>query len=417
MMMNTKMWSSSINFIKPGEYLNLNYNTLQTMNPQVVEVASREVPVGEQYSVSGLKGIRITNLADKVPISTNWDALRCQVPSPRPATMTIHGYTYPINGGYSVSSNAFTGMTVEVIDRVGYDSFANDHGVLISRTKASGSNNGNSWVIDANPGALDLIDYVRPTGEVIKFTYGNQVQLANSAFHAGLGEGINNEWHDEYNFLKFYILDKHQKPNKYGDVLSYDIGVLRTDGPAVAGSLAISYEVKPESRNRVAVVNFKVTNVGATATDIIRVESFGDFATAILNNLYAIAPYETITVPVYVTIPADAVTGKLGDLSIGLNIASETNKANTITGVVKAEDVYSRLLVDVLPVASVQKLNGNKNNLTINVTEVYEDGTTEFFTKTFSINNNAADTYVVGPYKIYVDTKGNDQIRACYVVE
>ena len=38
-------------------------------------------------------------------------------------------------------------------------------------------------------------------------------------------------------------------------------------------------------------------------------------------------------------------------------------------------------------------------------------------TKTLKINNNAAGAYEVGGYKVYVDTKGNDQIRACYIVE
>jgi len=74
-------------------------------------------------------------------------------------------------------------------------------------------------------------------------------------------------------------------------------------------------------------------------------------------------------------------------------------------------------LVDLLPKAFVTKLNGNKNNLTITVTETYVDGTVEVYTKTFSIDNNAAGTYMVGDYTVYVDTKGNDQIRACYVIE
>jgi hypothetical protein len=67
--------------------------------------------------------------------------------------------------------------------------------------------------------------------------------------------------------------------------------------------------------------------------------------------------------------------------------------------------------------AFVTKLNGNKNNLTTTVTEYYSDGSVVVFTETFSINNNAAGTYTVGDYKVYVDTKGNDQIRACYIVD
>ena len=60
--------------------------------------------------------------------------------------------------------------------------------------------------------------------------------------------------------------------------------------------------------------------------------------------------------------------------------------------------------------------NGNKNDLTITITERYSNGTTNTITMTFSINNNAAGTYNVAGYKVYVDTKGNDQIRECYIV-
>ena len=71
----------------------------------------------------------------------------------------------------------------------------------------------------------------------------------------------------------------------------------------------------------------------------------------------------------------------------------------------------------VTPVATVEKLNGNQNNLTITVTVENSDGTTTVATSTIKINNNAAGTYSVGGYNVYVDTKGNDQIRACNIVD
>jgi hypothetical protein len=72
--------------------------------------------------------------------------------------------------------------------------------------------------------------------------------------------------------------------------------------------------------------------------------------------------------------------------------------------------------------ASVEKLNGNKNSLTVSVCVLeysveLKDTVTKEYSESFSISNNAADTYEVGGYTVYVDTKGNDQIRACYVVE
>jgi len=67
--------------------------------------------------------------------------------------------------------------------------------------------------------------------------------------------------------------------------------------------------------------------------------------------------------------------------------------------------------------AFVTKLNGNKNDLTITIAEFYTSGAPKMTQKTFSINNNAANTYNIDTYKVYVDTKGNDQIRACYIVK
>jgi len=74
-------------------------------------------------------------------------------------------------------------------------------------------------------------------------------------------------------------------------------------------------------------------------------------------------------------------------------------------------------LVGATPSASVRVLNGNKNDLTITVTEIYSDGSINKITLTISINSNAAGSYQVGSYIVYVDTKGNDQIRQCYIVK
>ena len=88
---------------------------------------------------------------------------------------------------------------------------------------------------------------------------------------------------------------------------------------------------------------------------------------------------------------------------------SNINEDLTVTA------LYEPNLVDVIPSAYVTKLNGNKNDLTITVTELYYDGSSKAIVKTFNINNNEAGVYEVGTYKVYVDTKGNVQIRACYI--
>jgi hypothetical protein len=67
-------------------------------------------------------------------------------------------------------------------------------------------------------------------------------------------------------------------------------------------------------------------------------------------------------------------------------------------------------------VAGIEKLTGNQNRLTITVIELFDDGTENSVTESFMIRNNAADIYVVGGYSVYVDTKGNVQIRQAEVV-
>lgn len=67
--------------------------------------------------------------------------------------------------------------------------------------------------------------------------------------------------------------------------------------------------------------------------------------------------------------------------------------------------------------ASVVKLNGNKNELIITITEVYTDESSEVTNYSFLINNNSSGTYEAGQYRVFVDTKGNTSIRACYFVE
>ena len=73
-------------------------------------------------------------------------------------------------------------------------------------------------------------------------------------------------------------------------------------------------------------------------------------------------------------------------------------------------------VIDAKPSAVVKKLKGNTNELTITVKQTHIDGGESPVTATFTINNNAAGTYTVGDYKVYVDTKGNTQVRSISIV-
>ena len=71
------------------------------------------------------------------------------------------------------------------------------------------------------------------------------------------------------------------------------------------------------------------------------------------------------------------------------------------------------LLKDMEPIvrASVVPLDENTGELTVTVSDIY--GT---YAETFVINKNSADIYHVDDYDVYIDTRDNIQIKACYII-
>lgn len=108
------------------------------------------------------------------------------------------------------------------------------------------------------------------------------------------------------------------------------------------------------------------------------------------------------------------ISVKGSDVDAGANYAVVVYDGSNILGA----EILPVVTVDsAAPSASVDILKGNQNRLKVTVTESYTDGSNEeAFTEEILIRNNAAGVYQVGPYKVYVDTKGNDQIRECYIV-
>lgn len=78
---------------------------------------------------------------------------------------------------------------------------------------------------------------------------------------------------------------------------------------------------------------------------------------------------------------------------------------------------FEATVVETIPEASVEKAAGNRNVLTVTVTEVNYFGDENELVEEFSIRNNASGIYQVGPYSVFVNTKGNDQIREVHIVE
>jgi hypothetical protein len=163
--------------------------------------------------------------------------------------------------------------TVEVVQRIGYDSFTPDNGVLIAKNRDNirgrggngGPNSFNSfiWVMDAHPEDIGVADYVRPNGEQVMRTIADYRQLNDALFHAGLDSGSEYEYIDEPNGLQFYVIDMHE--DTVG-IRSYTLGIRSTTG---AGSATRSVEMDAPANvtleGDVVPVTFTVRNTGSVS--------------------------------------------------------------------------------------------------------------------------------------------------------
>ncbi|GLW07810.1 peptidase M6 [Microtetraspora sp. NBRC 13810] len=120
----------------------------------------------------------------------------------------------------------YNNYTVEVVDRMGADSFTPDSGVLLAKTKDQ-DRAPFEWVIDANPQDIGMTDYVLPDGTQVPITVGDYRQLSDALFHAGTDSGSEFEHVDEANRLHFYVLDVQR--DKKG-ILSYTVAIRSLDG-------------------------------------------------------------------------------------------------------------------------------------------------------------------------------------------
>ncbi|RYP73957.1 hypothetical protein DL771_003268 [Monosporascus sp. 5C6A] len=163
----------------------------------VAEITARSVDPGE----TGLMGIHVTLGEDlSPPCNTSTDPL-CD------------------GGGYQ-------NYNLEVIDRMGADSFTPDSGVMISKTKDRDTMPF-QWTIDANPQDIDVVDFYRPDGTPSMLSIGDYRQLADALFHAGTRSGSEFEYVDEANRLQFYVLATSRDSS---GVLHYTVGVRSLDG-------------------------------------------------------------------------------------------------------------------------------------------------------------------------------------------
>ncbi|MFC5749486.1 M6 family metalloprotease domain-containing protein [Actinomadura rugatobispora] len=188
-----------LGIVDPGHVLQLNRDTLAASGTVVARVTARAADPG----AGGLAGInlKLGEGGDKSPECREDQDPVCD------------------GGGYD-------NYTLEVVDRMGFDSFTPDSGVLLSKTKDA-DDAPFIWVKDANPQDIDKVDFVLPNGTPQKMTIGDYRQLSDALFHAGNGSGSEFEYVDKANRLHFYVLDL--KRDSRG-VLSYTVAIRSLDG-------------------------------------------------------------------------------------------------------------------------------------------------------------------------------------------
>lgn len=219
----------------------------------------------------------------------------------------------------------FDFYSLETVQRIGYDSFCPDNGVLLAKNKDKESRNGGAngfncfnWVIDAHPEDINKVDYKKPDGSAIMRTIADYRQLNDALFHVGNNSGSLFEWEDVPNRLHFYIINFQKNAD---GILSYKIGIRSLDG---SGPQKRGVDIVPPSsfrmKNQAEYCTYTITNTGEMAEtdpalhnkdisaslnyDIFRltinVEGEG-WKAQLLNSLTSMKPGDSEKIPVYIS--------------------------------------------------------------------------------------------------------------------
>jgi hypothetical protein len=253
----------------------------------------------------------------------------------------------PATNPLSAGTSNYDFYTLEVVQRIGYDSFTPDNGVLIAKNKDSlrgrngGPNEFNSyiWVIDAHPEDIDVADYIKPNGEKVMRTVADYRQLNDALFHAGTGSGSLCEWVDEPNRLHFYVVDLRREKD---GILVYKLAVRSLDGArSRARGVTLAAKSRPKVQGPDTPVAFVLKNTGQGGapaehynSDVYRlsvtVEGKG-WSARLLNGLAAVKAGASSPVTVYVSREAGAAKAA----AVTLRAVSESDPAQAATAVVK----------------------------------------------------------------------------------
>ncbi|MGW6280152.1 M6 family metalloprotease domain-containing protein [Kribbella sp. NPDC055071] len=236
----------------------------------------------------------------------------------------------------------YQNYTVEVVDRMGTDSYTSDSGVLLAKTKNQ-DQAPFEWVVDANPQDINMTDYVLPDGTKVPITIGDYRQLSDALFHAGTNSGSEYEYTDTANRLHFYITNVCR--DRAG-ILSYTVAIRSLDGsgPQKRGVRVLPTVAKPAGQNGVQTCNFQLTNTGKAGTvsqhpedvtpylkgDVYRLSAKvngKNWAISLPNALATANAGQNITVPVY----TKAGTSPVATINLTAKSESDPSKQATAT--------------------------------------------------------------------------------------
>ncbi|WP_236779051.1 hypothetical protein [Agromyces seonyuensis] len=333
----------NLGIIGADEYVNLPESTLDQYGSVSAEITSRAV-----MGPGMLTGINLVlDKPDSAPADNSTGS--CS----RRGTDAAGAATWACDGGN------FDNYTLEVIDRMGTDSFQPDHGVMISKTKNRDSNPF-IWAIDANPQDIATVDYVRPDGTPVMITRGDQRQLNDALFHAGTDSGSEFEYVDEANGLHFYVTDVERDET---GLLSYGVAVrsLTSASTQARGVTVGSAAMSGDLGSGLLGITVPVTNTGAAAADAlangdiyrIAAEIQGDAAgwrVQLPNEILTLATGETADAAAYLVYEGEGVPTAAP--AVALTVTSENDPAATASTSSAVQDVVKPTATLVSPTAA-----------------------------------------------------------------
>ncbi len=289
----------------------------------------------EKLASTGLAVARITARA-VVPFPGEYSGVivRLDGKKPHDRTPVDDPAVNPLSSGIP----NFDFYSMEVVQRIGYDSFCPDNGVLLAKNKDKESSNGGingfncfNWVIDAHPEDINMVDYVKPDGTKVMRTVADYRQLNDALFHAGLNSGSEFEYIDPYNKLHFYVIDIQKDAQ---GIISYTVGVKSLDGSGKQKRNAtLVFAESDQKDDKGQMIRFSLKN-NSTASkagaktcydnDIYRlsvsIEGRG-WNAELLNELAAVPCGDTGYIPVYYSYDE----GSSANATITLSAVSESN--------------------------------------------------------------------------------------------